>query len=122
MTMNAETIIQIITLILGSGGLLALFFVSEKKAKAQIENMEKTIEQWKEIVAQLRKDLNESQTRSKEFQDLYLAGFDLNTKLRKELDEKNTTIAVLRLLRCKKTKCIDREPPYGSEVEKEVQQ
>ena len=34
--MNAETIIQIITLILGSGGLLALFFVSEKKAKAQI--------------------------------------------------------------------------------------
>ena len=100
MTMNAETIIQIITLILGSGGLLALFFVSEKKAKAQIENMEKTIEQWKEIVAQLRKDLNESQTRSNEFQDLYLAGFDLNTKLRKELDEKNTTIAVLRLLRC----------------------
>lgn len=94
MTMNAETIIQIITLILGSGGLLALFFVSEKKAKAQIENMEKTIEQWKEIVAQLRK----------------------------ELDENNTTIAVLRLLRCKKTKCIDREPPYGSEVEKEVQQ
>ena len=46
--------------------------------------------------------------------------FDINTKLRKELDEKNTKIAVLSLLRCRKLKCIDREPPYGSEVEKEA--
>ena len=29
-------------------------------------------------------------------------------------------IAVLSLLRCRKLKCIDREPPYGSEVEKEA--
>ena len=32
----------------------------------------------------------------------------------------NTKIAVLSLLRCRKLKCIDREPPYGSEVEREA--
>lgn len=45
--------------------------------------------------------------------------FDINTKLRQELDDKNTRIAVLTLLRCRKYKCIDREPPYGSEIELE---
>ena len=48
--------------------------------------------------------------------------FDINTKLRQELDEKNTRIAVFTLLRCKKLKCIDREPPYGSEINEEIEQ
>ena len=60
-------------------------------------------------------ELNEARTSAKEFQNLYMVQFDINTKLRQELDEKNTRIAVLTLLRRKKLKCIDREPPYGYE-------
>ena len=48
------------------------------------------------------------------------AGYSGTPNLRQELDEKNIRIAVLTLLRYKKLKCIDREPPYGSEVEKEA--
>ena len=51
-----------------------------------------------------------------ELAELYRIQFEINTKLRKEIDEKNTRIAVLSLLRCKKLKCIEREPPYGSGV------
>lgn len=118
--MTPENIIQIISLLLGGGGLVALFLITERKTKAQMENTAQAIAEWQKIVERSHQDLKESKERAKELQDLYLVQFDINTKLRKELDEKNTKIAVLSLLRCRKLKCIDREPPYGSEVEKEA--
>lgn len=117
--MTPENIIQLISLLLGGGGLVALFLITERKTKAQMENTAQAIVEWQKIVERSHQDLEEAKERAKELQDLYLVQFDINTKLRKELDEKNTKIAVLSLLRCRKLKCIDREPPYGSEVEKE---
>ena len=117
--MTPENIIQLIFLLLGGGGLIALFLITERKTKAQMENTAQAIAEWQKIVERSHQDLKEAKERAKELQDLYLVQFDINTKLRKELDEKNTKIAVLSLLRCRKLKCIDREPPYGSEVEKE---
>lgn len=118
--MTPENIVQIISLLLGGGGLIALFLITERKTKAQMENTAQAIAEWQKIVERSHQDLKEAKERAKELQDLYLVQFDINTKLRKELDEKNTKIAVLSLLRCRKLKCIDREPPYGSEVEKEA--
>ena len=118
--MTPENIIQLISLLLGGGGLVALFLITERKTKAQMENTAQAIAEWQKIVERSHQDLKEAKELAKELQDLYLVQFDINTKLRKELDEKNTKIAVLSLLRCRKLKCIDREPPYGSEVEKEA--
>ena len=118
--MTPENIIQLISLLLGGGGLIALFLITERKTKAQMENTAQAIAEWQKIVERSHQDLEEAKERAKELQDLYLVQFDINTKLRKELDEKNTKIAVLSLLRCRKLKCIDREPPYGSEVEKDA--
>ena len=118
--MTPENIIQLISLLLGGGGLITLFLITERKTKAQMENTAQAIAEWQKIVERSLQDLKEAKERAKELQDLYLVQFDINTKLRKELDEKNTKIAVLSLLRCRKLKCIDREPPYGSEVEKET--
>ena len=120
--MNTELIIQILTLLLGGGGVIALFFITERKTKAQIENINLAIDEWQKIVERCRTELNEARISAKEFQDLYMVQFDINTKLRQELDEKNTRIAVLTLLRCKKLKCIYREPPYGSEIIEEIEQ
>ena len=118
--MTPENIIQLISLLLGGGGLVALFLITERKTKAQMENTAQAIAEWQKIVELNHQDLKKAKERAKELQDLYLVQFDINTKLRKDLDEKNTTIAVLSLLRCRKLKCIDREPPYGSELEKEA--
>ena len=118
--MTPENIIQLISLLLGGGGLITLFLITERKTKAQMENTAQAIAEWQKIVERSHQDLKEAKERAKELQDLYLVQFDINTKLRKELDEKNTKIAGLSLLRCHKLKCIDREPPYGSEVEKEA--
>lgn len=114
--MNTELIIQILTLLLGGGGVIALFFITERKTKAQIENINLAIDEWQKIVERCRTELNEARISAKEFQDLYMVQFDINTKLRQELDEKNTRIAVLTLLRCKKLKCIDRDADISCEI------
>ena len=118
--MTPENIIQLISLLLGGRRIIKKKLITERKTKAQMENTAQAIAEWQKIVERSHQDLKEAKERAKELQDLYLVQFDINTKLRKELDEKNTKIAVLSLLRCRKLKCIDREPPYGSEVEKEA--
>lgn len=44
--MTTELIIQILTLLLGSGGILALFLITERKTKAQTENLNLAINEW----------------------------------------------------------------------------
>lgn len=114
--MTTEHIIQLITVLLGSGGLIALFLLSEKKAKAQLENIKNLVDQWQGLVSQLQTSIESAKKENVELAELYRIQFEINTKLRKEIDEKNTRIAVLSLLRCKKLKCIEREPPYGSGI------
>ena len=48
--MTADSIIQLITVLLGSGGLIAIFLVSEKKTAAMLENIAKANEEWKKII------------------------------------------------------------------------
>ena len=71
--MNTELIIQILTLLLGGGGVIALFFITERKTKAQIENINLAIDEWQKIVERCRAELKEARTSAKEFQDLYMA-------------------------------------------------
>ena len=118
--MTADSIIQLITVLLGSGGLIAIFLVSEKKTAAMLENIAKANEEWKKIIDRQTEENNTLRSENATLQEKYHQQFDINTALRQEIDTKNTKIAVLSLLRCRKLKCIDREPPYGSEVEKEA--
>lgn len=47
--MTADSIIQLITVLLGSGGLITIFLISEKKTAAMPENMAKANEEWKKL-------------------------------------------------------------------------
>lgn len=47
--MTTDSIIQLITVLLGSGGLITIFLVSEKKTAAMLENMAKANEEWKKL-------------------------------------------------------------------------
>ncbi|MDD2594428.1 MAG: hypothetical protein PHD11_01260 [Bacteroidales bacterium] len=54
--MTPELIIELATALLGTGGIIALFLITEKKVAAQLTNTEKVNEQWQKIVAQKEKD------------------------------------------------------------------
>ena len=112
--MTPELIIQLISALLGTGGVVALFLIIEKKAAAQLANTEKTNEQWQLIVAQKERDflaLNQKyEAATEKIEKLY----DINAELRTQLDAANTNFAVSQLMRCYVTKCVKRVPPFGS--------
>ena len=119
--MTPELIIQLIAALLGTGGIVALFLIIEKKAAAQLANTEKTNEQWQHIVAQKEHDflaLNQKyETATEKIEKLY----DINTDLRTQLDVANTNFAVSQLMRCCVIQCANRQPPLGStEKEKDI--
>ena len=115
--MTLELIIQLISALLGTGGIVALFLIIEKKAAAQLANTEKVNEQWQLIVAQKERDFlalsQKYEAVTEKFEKLY----DINTDLRTQLNTANTNFAVSHLMRCYVTKCIRRVPPFGSTEE-----
>ena len=56
--MTPENIIQLISLLLGGGGLIALFLITERKTKAQMDNTAQAIAEWQKIVERSHQDLN----------------------------------------------------------------
>ncbi|HBG58066.1 MAG TPA: hypothetical protein DDX07_08650, partial [Porphyromonadaceae bacterium] len=88
--MTPELIIQLISALFGTGGIVALFLIIEKKAAAQLANTEKVNEQWQLIVAQKERDflaLNQKYEAATEKIDKL---YDINTDLRTQLDAVNT--------------------------------
>ena len=58
--MTPENIIQLISLILGGGGLITLFLITERKTKAQMEKTAQAIAEWQKIVERSHQDLKEA--------------------------------------------------------------
>ena len=54
--MTIDLIIQLIASLTGTGGLIALFLITEKKTAAQLQNTRKMDEKWQQIIAQKERD------------------------------------------------------------------
>lgn len=112
--MTPELIIELAAALLGTGGIIALFLITEKKAAAQLANTEKVNEQWQKIVAQKEKDyldLNQKyELATTKIDKLYEVNFDLRT----QLDVANTDSAVSKIMRCDCVGCGNRIPPFKS--------
>ncbi len=115
--MTPELIIQLIASLLGTGGIVALFLIIEKKAAAQVANTEKVNEQWQLIVAQKERDLLSLSQKYDAAIEKIEKLYDINTDLRNQLDVANTNYVVSKLMRCHVIKCINREPPFGDTEE-----
>ena len=98
--MSIELIIQLIASVTGTGGLIAMFLIAEKKAAAQLQNAEKIDEKWQKIISQKERDfalLSEKyEAATVKIEKLY----DDNSELRNRLDSVNTECAVSRIMRC----------------------
>lgn len=114
--MTTELIIQLIEAIIGTGGLIGIFLISERKAAAQIANIEKVNDQWKQIVEQKDKDFNSLNDKYEAAVSKIEKLYDDNSSLRTSLDTANTECAVSKLMRCDCLDCQNRKPPFGSTI------
>lgn len=102
--------IAVVGSVVGGGGLAGLFvpFMNrkEKKRSAQIENMAKINDEWKRLA-------DERGAKIDKLNDKIDSLYGDMSEYRRQLDEANTRAAVAEIMKCVRTGCTDREPPFG---------
>lgn len=108
-----QIITLLITALVPTGGLVAIFTVREKKTEMMLDNANKVISQWQSFAEkeeERRKELKEDLDRKdKKIESLY----DENKSLKEKIDDAHTDVAIARLLICDKLGCMKRRPPFG---------
>lgn len=115
--MDWTTIITaLIAAIIPTGGLVAIVTLVEKKSALMLENAKQLADSYKQLAEEYQQREAETQQllRSKE-QEL-LAQIKMNSGLRHSLDDAHTECAVAKLMYCKNSKCVDRDPPFGKDA------
>lgn len=82
----------------------AVLMFPQKKRSAELDNETRSSEQWRELFERS--------------ENTKAAQSELIDRLRDENNRLTTDNAVLKILKCKTVRCIDRNPPFG-EKEKE---
>ncbi len=116
---------NIIITLITSGAFTAMYFLGDRKTAQVLDNVSKTIDQWRGLVEEVKGELTEQReefrrTKS-EYSEQLKAKDNKIDSLYKEAgvwrdrnDKLSSKIAYYRAFECRKTKCIEREPPFGS--------
>ncbi|MGM9737539.1 MAG: hypothetical protein ACI3ZT_03880 [Candidatus Cryptobacteroides sp.] len=118
---------SIIIQLIVSGSFVTVYLLGDKKTAAVLDNVSKTIDQWQELLREVRDELNVKTTEVYEVRrsnDELIARKDAkidslykeNSELKDERDKFSSRIAFLTAYRCNKVACIEREPPYGADI------
>ena len=107
---------QIISDIIGTGGIVTIVLLVEKKSAAILENARTLANSYKELAEEYRSRESATQQLLVEKEQELLNQIRMNSSLRHGLDDAHTECAVAKLMYCKKAKCIDRDPPFGSDA------
>lgn len=102
-----NVIIALITAVLSGGGVATILMLKENKQSKRVDNDLK----FSEGLQARNKHLEEQLDKKDEKIEALYAEKD---ELRNECDRLSTENAVLKVYKCVKVGCVDREPPFGS--------
>ena len=112
---------SIIIAILTSGTLTTIVTLRDKKTAAFLENAKTLIDQWQEVADGRKTRMDELKADLDRKEDIIQKQWVEISELRTALDHARTAGAVAEMLKCKKTGCTDREPPFGEGVNVDCQ-
>lgn len=118
--MEWGTITTLVAEVLFGGGLLAFVTIKDKKTAAILENMQRVIEEerdlakeYKSEIASLKEEIkakDEDKRKNEDYiKELHREKSDLHDKL----DKANSRAAINKLLKCQEIGCAHRRPPLG---------
>lgn len=118
--MEWGTITTLVAEVLFGGGLLAFVTIKDKKTAAILENMQKVIEEERDLardyrteVTALKEELRQKDETIRGKED-YIRGLHKEkSDLHEKLDKANSRAAVNKLLKCQEIGCAQRRPPLG---------
>lgn len=109
----SSIITALIAALIPTGGLLAIVTMTEKKSALIIQNAKDLADSYKALA-------DEYEAREAKTQELLNAKelelmnqIRMNSSLRHSLDDSHTETAVAKLMYCKNSKCVNRDPPFG---------
>lgn len=109
----SSIITALIAALVPTGGLLAIVTMTEKKSALMLQNAKDLADSYKALA-------DEYQEREAKTQELLTAKetelmnqIRMNSSLRHSLDDAHTETAVAKIMYCKNSKCVDRDPPFG---------
>ena len=108
-----QIVTTILSLLIPTGGIVAIFTAREKKTEMALNNMNKINEQWEAFSTkeeERRKELKEDiDKKDKKIDEQYRE----ISRLRNELDNERTERAKAEMMKCLRIKCVERHPPFG---------
>ena len=124
---------NIVITLITSGAFTAIYLLGDKKTAAVLDNVSKTIDQWQELLREVKDELSAKTTELNESRKSYeetIARKDSKidslykeiSYARDEKDKLSSKIAFLTAYRCNKVRCVDREPPFGSNMGKKKEE
>lgn len=108
-----QIVTTILSLLIPTGGIVAIFTAREKKTEMALNNMNKINEQWEAFSSkeeERRKELKEDIDRKDNKIDEQYREI---SRLRNELDHERTERAKAEMMKCLRIKCVERHPPFG---------
>ena len=121
--MDWTTIITaLIAALVPTGGLVAIVTMVEKKSALMLENAKQLAQSYKELAEEYQQRENETQQLLKNKEEELLKQIRMNSGLRHGLDDAHTECAVAKLMYCRNSKCVQRDPPFGKDANLVVQE
>lgn len=118
--MEWGTITTLVAEVLFGGGLLAFVTIKDKKTAAILENMQKVIEEERDLATEYKTEISslkaEIQQKNEEhrLQEQYIKELHKEkSDLHDKLDKANSRAAVNKILKCQEVGCAQRRPPLG---------
>ena len=105
---------SIIMTLITSGAFTAIYLLGERKTSAVLDNVGKSIDQWKLIVEEYKREKEAMQAdidrKDKKIDSLY----NQIGILKDDKDKLSSKVAYLSVVKCSEVGCIKRQPPFGS--------
>lgn len=124
--MNMDWTNIIITLIT-SGAFTTIYLLGDRKTAAVLDNVSKTVDQWQELLGEVKGELADQREEFKTAKEDYEAHLVVKDNkidslykeigvLRDRNDKLSSNVARLTIVRCWKVGCGNRQPPMGTKV------
>ena len=97
-----------------SGAFTAVFLLGDRKTSQVLDNVGKSIAQWREIADEYRKEKEDLRAKISRKETKIGELYKEMSVLRDRNDRQSSRIAHLNAFRCVKVRCTDREPPFGT--------
>ena len=99
----------------GLGGICSIFlFYRENKQAKQLQNEHTANDEWRDLAEKYKQRTTYLEATIKEKDSKIDSLYNTISELRNRNDKLSSTVAVLRITRCKVVGCANRVPPMGS--------